>query len=189
MVEIKFMNDKAIPVLDSVKDDKTLGDLAGTFWNLCLWENDRAKTLDSKAISLLGLSSIAAAVVAVGGIGQVGGLPGLLWARCVSLVLFAVTVAASLYSTLGRHYGTFSDEDVIASLRAHEQPVGEIRPFEDKDPRRCFLKETILQRWLVYRWHEDVNDARFKWLRFAQIMAVVSVLSLVGYVVLALYHA
>ena len=178
--ETNFMNSVAVPRLDGTQDEKSLEDLSLTFWNLCLWEKARADILDTKASYLLGLSSIAAAVIAVGGIAGGTNQTYLLLPSGISLGLFAITVVLSLITLRGRGYGAFNDTDVFDSLRAHLQPVGKVKPFEDKDPRRCFLRETILQRWLIYRWYGQANDSKFKWLLGAQVFAVVSVLSLFG---------
>ena len=184
--EMEFMNIDAIPILDGTQDDKSLEDLSQTFWNLCLWEKGRADILDTKASYLLGLSSIAAAVVAVGGVAQAANSIKLLWPGGISLGFFAITVIASLIALLGKEYGAFNDKDVFLSLRAHQEPIGEIKAFEDREPRRCFLKETILQRWLIYRRYSDKNDTKFRRLVVAQKLAVLSVLSLFGYLVIVL---
>lgn len=185
--EIDFMNKVAVPILDGTQDEESLKDLSETFWNLCLWEKQRAKILDTKASYLLGLSSIAAAVVAVGGVAQTITHPNLLLAGGISLGLFTITVAASLLAHLRKGYGGFNDQDVFMSLRAHHEPVGDIKAFQDKDPRRCFLRETILQRWLIYRWHSDANDSKFHRLVVAQVLAVLSVVSLFGYLAIVLF--
>ena len=179
--ELAFMNEVAVPYLNKVSDDAILEKLADAFWDLCLWENDRAKTLDTKASYLLGLSGIAGAVVALGGGGEApaGALLG--W-QCASLILFAVTAAASVFALLGRGYGSFNDEDVFSSVCANAEPVGEIVAFSDKNQKSCFLRETILQRWLIYRWHGQVNDSKYKRVVFAQVSALVSIVSLLGYI-------
>jgi hypothetical protein len=184
--ELAFMNDVAIPKLDKVEDNDILQGLADNFWQLCLWENDRAKTLDSKASSLLGLSSIAAAVVAVAGESATPGPTALFLARCLSLVLFTATVAVCVLALRLRAYGGFNDEDMFASVCAHEAPIGDVKPFQDKDETRCFLKETILQRWLIYRWHSDENDRKAGRVVTAQTMAFLAVASLFGYIVVVL---
>lgn len=184
--ETEFMNSVAIPILDGTKDEKSLENLSETFWNLCLWEKGRTNILDTKASYLLGLSSIAAVVVAVGGTAQAMIHTNLLLAGAISLGFFTMTVVASLFALLGKKYGAFNDHDIFESLRAHQQPVGQIKAFEDKDPRRCFLREIILQRWLIYRWHTDANDSKFSRLVVAQVLAVLSVVSLFGYLAIVL---
>jgi hypothetical protein len=179
--EMEFMNSIAIPILDATQDERSLEDLSETFWNLCQWEKERADILDTKASYLLGLSTIAAAVVAVGGIAQTAIDAKLLWAGAISLTFFTLTVIASLYALLGQKYGGFVDRDVFSSLHAHIKPVGRIKAFRDKDPRRCFIRETILQRWLIYRGYSDANDSKFRRLVVAQVLAILSVLSLFGY--------
>jgi len=168
----------AVPHLAKVETEETLSELARTFWKLCTWENDRAKMLDGKASSLLGTSGIAAVVVGLGGSALASGWTPLLFATCASLALFAATVFFCLLSLAPRKYGSFNDEDVFASICANESPVGDVPSFNDENQHSCFMKETILQRWLIYRWHSDMNDRRFKWLRVAQILAMLAVASL-----------
>jgi hypothetical protein len=180
------MNDTAIPGLDSEMNDEALKGLGETFWNLCLWEDERRRSLDSKVSALLGLASLAAAVVAIAGRGGEPVLSLQIYARVVSLGFFTLTVGLSLFALLVRSYGSFNDEDVFSSLAAHETPVGDIRPFKDQDAYRCYLRETILQRWLVYRWHCDANDRKAKGVIGAQVSAFLSVLSLFWYIALLL---
>lgn len=179
--EMEFMNSVAIPMLDGTQDEKSLELLFETFWNLCLWENERKSMLDAKASYLLGLSTIAAAVIAVGGGAQALMHTKLLLAGGISLGFFTLTVVASLVALFGKKYGAFNDQDVFKSLCSHEEPVGPIKAFEDKDQRRCFLREITLQRWLIYRWYSDGNDTKYGRLVVAQILAFLSVLSLFGY--------
>ena len=181
--EKEFMNSVAIPTLDATRDESSLKDLSDVFWNLCLWERDRANVIDTKASYLLGLSSIGGAVVAVGGVAHGTVRSKLLLPAAIALGLFILTVIASLWTLLGKAYGTFNDRDTFDSLRAHEGPIGEIRAFEDKDARRCFLRELALQRWLIYRWYGDANDSRFSRLVLAQVLAVASTVSLLGFIV------
>jgi hypothetical protein len=184
--EIEFMNSVAIPMLDGTQDERSLELLFETFWNLCLWENERKRMLDAKASYLLGLSTIAAAVIAVGGGAQALMHTKLLLAGGISLGFFTLTVIASLFTLFGKKYGSFNDQDVFNSLCSHVEPVGPIKAFEDKDQRRCFMRESTLQRWLIYRWYSDGNDAKYGRLVIAQILALLSVLSLFGYLVTVL---
>ncbi|MEW5922693.1 MAG: hypothetical protein AB1746_01760 [Candidatus Zixiibacteriota bacterium] len=177
-LEIEFMNEAAIPILDKTQNEESLQNLSEIFWNLCIWEKDRAEILDTKASYLLGLSSIAAAVITVGTIAQNFARSSILISIGISLGLFTITVVTSLITLLGKKYGAFNDLDIFSSLRAHINPIGQIKPFNDNDPRRCFLREITLQRWLIYKWHSDANDSKFKRLIVAQIAAVLSVISL-----------
>ncbi|MCP4651372.1 MAG: hypothetical protein GY853_15005 [PVC group bacterium] len=184
--EIDFMNNHAIPILDDTFDEDSLKDMADIFWNLCLWEKGRADILDTKASYLLGLSSIAAAVIAVGGLAKTDISTPMIWAGGFSLLLFVLTVIASLYTLLGRLYGGFSDIDIFDALRAYRNPVGNINEFKDNHPRRCFLKELTLQRWMIRKSYNDVNNERFKILKKAQILALSSVASLIIYLLIAI---
>ena len=180
--QIGFINKIAVPNLDGTQDNESLKDLSETYWNLCQWEKGRADVLDTKASYLLGLSSIAGSVVAIGGVTE----KTRLWAMAISIVLFSITAILSLFALLGKKYGSFNDEDVFNSLRASEQPVGPINSFTDKDQRRGFIRETILQRWMIYRLYSDKNDLRYRWLISAQIFAVLSILSLSTYILIVL---
>ncbi len=185
--ELSFVNKYAVPLMDAVHENPPLEKLADSFWSLCVLENDRAKILDQKASSLMGLASIAAAVLAMVG-NPAGGISiSLLWARAVSLALFACTVGACLFAFLVRQYGSFNDQDVFGALSAHKEPVGDMVPFVDRDVYRCFLKETILQRWFIYRRHCNANDVKANRVLFAQILALVSVLSLFAQIAIVIF--
>jgi hypothetical protein len=185
--ENAFMNDFAIPILDKITDSNTLEKFADSFWSLCVWENDRAKALDQKASSLLGLSSIAAAVLAVGGDSVNNLALALLSARAASLLLFALTVASCIYALFLRNYGEFLSKDIFLSLSADKDPVGDIRPFQEKDSYRCYLRETTLQRWLIYKWHSDANDKKAKRVWVSQLLALLAVLSLLVQIIYILF--
>ena len=186
--ELSFINKVAIPSMDGVKENSPLEHLADSFWALCTWENDRAKALDQKASSLMGLSSIAAAILAMAGNYSGELSSALLLARGISLVLFAFTIGTCLYALLIKQYGSFNDEDVFEALNAHKGPVGDTVPltvpFTDMNVYRCYLRETILQRWLIYRVHCDTNDNRAKRVLLAQKLALVAVLSLLAQILI-----
>jgi hypothetical protein len=173
--QIAFMTTVAIPQLDEA-DSRVAEKLADSVWNLCLWENDRAKTLDTKASALLALSTIAAAVVSIGANTVLSGTITIM--RIVSITLFLGTVLFCLFTLLGRKYGGFLDEDLFEAITAKNRPVGTLPPFKSKDQYTCYLNETILQRWLVYRKHASQNDSKYKWLRIAQFGALLSVASI-----------
>jgi hypothetical protein len=177
--EREFMNTDVIPKLDKTQDDRVLKDLSDTYWNLCQWEKQRADILDTKAGSLLGFASIAAAVLAAGAVGASHALDAIAIARMLSLLLFASAVALAIVALAVQQYGTFVDRDVFDATLSHEAPVGEITPFADKDPYRCYLREMTLQRWLIYRWYGEQNDEKAQWLKRAQYVALGAVLSLV----------
>jgi hypothetical protein len=179
-----FITNVALPQLNAIRDKRIAERLADSFWNLCTWESDRAKSLDSKASGLLGLTSIAAAVVTVGGIGI--GDRNQLILRCISICLFLATVITCLFAILGKKYGSLVDREIFESISAHKTAVGPIPRFKSRDQYICYLGETILQRWLLFRKHVERNDRKFKWVLAAQIVAVVAVASLLSNVVLAL---
>ncbi len=185
--EKDFIANTAFPPLDASEDDKVLEKLADALWNLCLWEGQRATTLDTKAATLTGLSSLAAAVVSASATGQTVG-DGVTIARCASIALFILTVLLALYAQRAFRQGAFFDEDVFAALQAHKVPVGEVPAFKDANPYRCFLREISLQRWLVYRKQSDANDAKFHRLLVAQYAAAVATSSLIATVIMVLRH-
>lgn len=187
-LERQFIENTAFPLLDRTADERALEKLAESLWNLCLWERQRTTALDTKAAALTNLSSLAAAVVAatsVAGLSDAGQAPAPI-ARFVSVGLFVITVLLSLNTQRVALLGGFLDIDVFEALASHASPVGGTPPFTDKDPYRCLLRETALQRWLVYRRNCDQNDAKYRRLRWAQLGAALAVVSLIPVLVRAL---
>jgi hypothetical protein len=156
--ELAFIQNTAFPRLDATETEKSLEKLAEVLWNLCLWERQRTTSLDTKAATLTGLSSLAAAVVSA------STLPGVNRAEAVS---------------------GFFDADVFAALEAYKTPVGDMPKFHDADPYRCFLRETVLQRWLIYRNYCDSNDRKSRHLAVAQWSAAIAVASLLATLTIA----
>ena len=185
--ETTFIKSTAFPQLDAIVEEKTLEKFTDLLWNLCLWERQRANSIDTKAAALTGLSSLAAAVVSASTVAPTTPDPVLLGARCLSIVLFIGTVILSVNAQRVVKFGGFHDGDVFDALGAHRVPVGVTPPFSDGDPHRCFLREVALQRWLIYRTHSDTNDTKYRRLAVAQGSAVVAVASLLGAVVAALW--
>ncbi len=176
--EKKFIEKIAFPTLDKTKNDKTLEKMADGFWNLCLFERQRTAAIDAKAAALTNISSLAAAVIAASSVIGTGALDSLaIIARVVSVLLFILTVFLSLNVQQVTGLGGFSDIDVFQAVRADTEPVG-TPEFDDKDQYRCFLRETILQRWLVYSRNCNANDAKYHKLWFAQMTAGIAVGSL-----------
>ena len=184
--EQAFISKVALPRLNNIKDERIAERLAEDFWNLCQSEIERVKILDTKASALLGLSSIAAAVVSVG----VGGPSSQLqtWFRCGSIALFVTTVVLCLFALIGRIYGALMDDEVFSSIDSNKVRKGKWHRFTSKKQYLCFLSETILQRWVVYRKHSVRNESKVHWLMAGQITAVLSVLSLFGIIVVALLN-
>lgn len=183
------MNTVAVPQLNKVSDSAILSSMANDFWALCQGENDRGKQIDTKALSLLGMASVAATLVAIPSATLQSLAPIILIARSLSLCLFAIAVVACVYCARARTYGGFLEEDIFASLTAHEKPVGDIPPFSDTDQALCFLRETILQRWLIYRKWSTTNDTKYRLLRWAQGFAMSAVICLVVYTILYSFAA
>lgn len=181
--EIEFMKTVAYPRLNETIDDRSLEKVCEALWNICLWEKQRADILDTKAKDLLGLSSLAAAVIAFGGNVVDPQVGTLLLVRAVPLILFIFAVILSIIALLGVKYGGFYDRDVFNALDAHRNPVGDLHPFSDLDPYRCFLRETSLQRWLVQRSFSNRNDIKYRRLLYAQIAALIATVSMLGVVV------
>lgn len=184
--ESDFIDNTAFPLLDATKDEKSLEKLAEALWNLCLWERQRTTALDAKAASLTGLASLAATAVSVASTLD-GTTPAfsVLVARTISIGLFIAAVILSLNAQRVVHLGGFFDEDVFEALGAYKEPVG-TTPFQDADPYRCFLRETALQRWVIFRNHSDANDRKFRRLGVAQVASGLAVLSLLGVLITAM---
>ena len=71
---------------------------------------------------------------------------------------------------------------MFSAVAAHTKPVGPLPPFADKDPFRCYLRETILQRWLIHRGHSDVNDVKAQRVNVAQMIDFLSVATLLVHI-------
>jgi len=177
--EQAFLREVAFARLDATVDKESLQHVCGSFWDLCLWEKQRASTIDTKAAGLLGLSSVASAIVTAV---TPGSSAIALVTGAVGFYLFAAILAA--IALLVANYGTFIDGDVFDALHAHHTPVGKLPPFTDHDPFNCYLRETTMQRWLVYRWYGTENDAKAKWLLRSQVSSVIAVALLFG----AVFH-
>ena len=61
--ESAFITNVAFPQLDAISKSETLEKFCDVVWNLCLWEQQRTNSIDTKAAALTGLWSLAAAVV------------------------------------------------------------------------------------------------------------------------------
>ncbi len=183
--EHDFINNTAFPVLDATDSERALEKLGDGLWNLCLWEAQRTTALDTKAAALLNLSSLATVVVAA--VSALG--PGVNHNRAVlialspSVILFIITVLLSIRAQGVARLGGFLDIDVFEALSACRKPVGSTPPFKDSDEYRCFLRETAIQRWLVYRQRCDQNDSKSRRLGAAQLSAAFAVASLLVVVV------
>lgn len=186
--EQAFVSKVGFPQLDATSDNDTLKEFADVLWGLCLWEHQRAGSLDTKAAALAGLSGLAAAVVSASSIPTSTSQPpdtSVVTAQCVSIILFIGAVLLSLNAQRIVRFGGFIDRDLFDALQAYKHPVG-TPPFSDADPYRCFLREISLQRWLTYRSHCDTNDKKYRRLGVAQASAALAVGSLLGAIVLVL---
>ena len=125
--ERAFISKVALPRLNGIKDVRIAEKLAEDFWNFCGLEIDRVKILDTKASALLGLSSIAAAVVSVGAVGSSSQLQ--IWLRCGSIFLFLITVVLCLVALIGRIYGALIDEEVFSSIDSNKVRRGRRHRF------------------------------------------------------------
>jgi hypothetical protein len=167
--EQAFIDDVAFKKLDAVKDDETLKHFADVWWNLCLWEKQRADVIDSKAGSLLGLASVASAVVAATGLSGSG--------RPIAVTLFLIAAAFALWALLARDHGGFLDLEVFEALTAATEPVG-TPTSSDPDPKRSYLREITLQRWLIYTGFKKVSKTRSGYVKVGQFFAVAAIASL-----------
>ncbi|MGV7240930.1 hypothetical protein [Caballeronia sp. M23-90] len=137
--QIEFIQKVAHPRLDAVPgaDTEILKHFSDVWWNLCLWEKQRADVLDGKAQSLVGLASIASALVGLSTL-TTGAEPGEIraWAAC----MFLVTVLLAIWALLVSNHGGFLDYEVFDALTAGAKPVGVTPPFTDKNAGGSCLK-------------------------------------------------
>lgn len=172
--DITFIKEVASKQLDAATDVDQLKHFAETWWNLCQWEKQRADAIDGKAQMLLGLSSIATALLGS------SAKPVDLWdaaLRLVAILLFLVTVAVCIRALRVRQYGGFLDREVFEALGAFKEPVGVTPEFTDKDPVKCYLRETALQRWFVYKGFKVASGVKAARVRHAQEFAFAAVIT------------
>jgi hypothetical protein len=179
--EETFIRETAFGHLNRAEDERSLEKLADWLWNLCVLERQRTGSLDAKAATLTGLSSLSAAVMALSA--SLANSPKtqivLVSTQGISVALFIVTVLLSLRAQALTRLGAFLDADIFEALNASNNPVGITGSFQDANPYRCFLREVSIQRWLIYKRHRDANDNKAKYLGWAQKSAAIAVASLV----------
>jgi hypothetical protein len=162
--EIRFINDTAHPQLDQVTSLEQLKHFADLWWNLCLWEKQRADAVDSKAQMLLGLSGIATALLGTSGLTATP--EG--YIRAVAVGLFLLTVALSVWALRIRQYAGFVDSDIFNALSSHAKPVPVTPPFRDGKPFECYLREIALQRWFIYKSYKKASGSKTGQIQLAQ---------------------
>jgi len=165
----RLIQQVAFPKLDATTDSEVLRHFADVWWNLCLWEKQRADVLDGKASALLGLSSIASAVVAATAVGAP--------ARLLAVILFLGAAACAVWALLARDHGGFLDQDVFGALTAATAPLG-TPPFKDADVLRSYLREIVMQRAVVYANFKLASKRRSSAVLVAQLLSLAAVVCL-----------
>lgn len=173
----KFLDDCVYPSLNKTNSNEPLEHIAEVWWNLCQWERQRADTLDSKAQGLLGLSSIAGAVVGVVAPRlELGGLSAVLYGSAI--LAFLATAFLAIYAYRISDHGGFLDSDVFGALSLFEKKE-DPAASTDPDPFRVYLRDTAVQRWLVYRSFKSASNRKAKQIDNAQVAALAALISLV----------
>lgn len=182
--QIEFLSDVARPNMDATQDNDTLKNFADVWWNLCQWEKQRADVLDGKAQTLIGMATIAGTVVtvAVPVIGANG--PGAVL-RVASVFCFLLASVLAVGSLQVKDYGGFLDGDVFGALTIGKQPPGLLPPLKDTDPFRSYLREIVMQRWLIYSGFKKVSAQKTGRIAWAQNLVLIAVGCLLLSVVLA----
>jgi hypothetical protein len=181
--ERQFIVEVAHANLNHTLDNDTLKHFADAWWNLCSWESQRASGLDSKAQGMLGLSSIAGAVVTVSA-PMAGSFAWPIGLRVAAIAGFVVTALFAILALRVRDHGGFFDQGVFEALAYPDNVVPWFPAYVDDDRFRRYLREMAIQRWLVYRRHKDASRDKVLWVERAQIAAFVSGLLLALSVVL-----
>lgn len=175
--DIQFLKEVAHPRLDAPASEDVLKHFAETWWNLCLWEKQRADVLDGKATSLVGLASVASAVVAATG-DSLGSSGWITWFKLGATAAFLVTAVLAVLALRVAKYPGFIDDDVFAALVINQAP-SVIPPFKETDPVKNYYRELAMQRWVVYRGFKRVSETRADMVAWAQIAAIAAVTLLV----------
>jgi hypothetical protein len=163
--ETGFLREVAAPRLESVTNAELLKHFADVWWNLCLWEKQRADAIDTKASGILGLASVASAIVAVGGTATQTSA-----SRVVGAILFLVSAALALFALRVRDYTGFADGQVFKALDSAKAAAQ--APTEANDPALiAYLQQVVMQRWLVYKGYKEASNDRAKWVYSAQVAA------------------
>lgn len=157
--------------LDGIDGDDVLKHFADNWWNLCQWEKQRLDVIDTKAQMLLGLSSIAMAILGTGFAEQSHGV------RVIAAVGFLLTMVFALVALFVRQVGGFLDLDVFEALSASKVSVGTTPEFKDNNATRCYYRETAIQRWLVYDLYKKASAKKSGWVMAAQLVATLSVVA------------
>lgn len=180
--QIRFLKIVAQPKLNAVPDEDTLKHFADVWWNLCQWEKQRADVLDGKAQSLVGLASIASALIGLGAGQLTPGLPSFF--RVLAAVTFLLTVLFSVSALRVRQVAGFLDSDVFLALNA--TPVlKDTLGFKDDDPFRNYLRETSMQRWFVYDSFKTASSTKAARVRRAQYLAGAAVFFVIAFMLVA----
>jgi hypothetical protein len=168
----EFLDAVAFPNLNRCNSDDALKHIADVWWNLCLWEQKRSDVLDTKAQNLLGLASIASALVAVAGpIAGTSPITDVL--RISSVIGFLVTAILAILALRVSAQAGFYDKDVFDALSLHDV-AGNPAMLHDPDPFRCYLRDIAAQRWVIYSGFMSASSTRAKRVENAQLLAVTS---------------
>lgn len=169
----KFLKEVAYPRLDGTTDPDVLKNFADAWWNLCQWEKQRADVLDGKAQSLVGLASIASAVVAATG-PVVGVTPCITWLRVLAVLAFLVTAVMAVMALRIAKYPGFLDADVFAALAINDTK-NIVPKYTDLDKTKSYYRELAMQRWVIYRGFKRASESKASSVFRAQIGAIASV--------------
>lgn len=170
--ETAFLRELAAPRLESVTNVELLKHFADVWWNLCLWEKQRADAIDTKASGILGLASVASAIVAVGG----GSTSQTSASRVAGAILFLASAALALFALRVRDYTGFADGQVFKALDSANAATQ--APTDANDPALiAYLQQVVMQRWLVYKGYKQTSNDRAKWVYSAQVAAGVAIVA------------
>ncbi|MFA7331047.1 MAG: hypothetical protein WC326_08245 [Candidatus Delongbacteria bacterium] len=179
-VETAFINDVAIENLNNTRDDRILLQLLDTFKNIVQHEYDRSKTIDTKAQSIFRIIGIVSAAAVFGsGVSGDGGIIMLI-IRLIIILMFILTLALCTVTQYGRNHGDYVDKEIFQSVTAITNECG-FKKFTEADQYICYLKETIIQTWLVgYNW-KNVNEVKYLQLKRSQNYALAALMTLLMY--------
>lgn len=176
-------HEKLDELTDATSDVEVLKHFADVWWNLCLWEKQRADVLDGKAQALLGLASISSAVVtaAAAAMPSASGIGW--WLRIGAVLGFLVAAAFAVWSMRLRDYKGFLDTDVFGALDI--KPGADVLPkFKVTGRQVAYLRDISMQRWLVYNSFKDQSAEKATRIIIGQVVALISIVWLVLAIVL-----
>lgn len=173
--QLFFLNTTAYDNLNNTKNTEMLKHFADTWWNLCLWEKQRADVLDGKAQMLLGILGLGSPVIALLGTSGKSYPTGSLWLLISAAVLILLGAILAMLAIRISNYGGFLDRDVFGALTVAYTRPANMQAFRDTDPYRAYLRDVSMQRWLICNTYKIASHEKANKIHAAQLTAFLGI--------------